>query len=44
MSDSACPWCEAEVVLETAALEQSCPDCQTTWRYEDEPVELPLAA
>ncbi len=44
MSDSTCPWCEAELVLEAAADEQRCADCHTTWRYEDDPVELALAA
>jgi predicted RNA-binding Zn-ribbon protein involved in translation (DUF1610 family) len=45
MNEMSCPWCEADIVLRVVADEQSCPECGTTWTYEDEPaVELPLAA
>jgi hypothetical protein len=46
MNDTTCPWCEAELVLRVVGDEQSCPECGTTWSYEDEvsEVELPLAA
>jgi hypothetical protein len=45
VSDVSCPWCEAELELQVAAAdEQNCPECHTTWRYDEEPVELALAA
>jgi ribosomal protein L37AE/L43A len=45
VNDITCPWCEAELVLRVATDEQSCPECGTTWSYEDEDVEeLALAA
>jgi predicted RNA-binding Zn-ribbon protein involved in translation (DUF1610 family) len=45
MNEMSCPWCEADIVLRVVADEQSCPECGTTWTYEDEPaVMLPLAA
>jgi hypothetical protein len=45
MNDNCCPWCEAVLLLEAGeSAEQSCPECLTTWLYEDEPVELALAA
>ena len=36
MNDTTCPWCEAELVLRVVGEEQSCPECGTTWSYEDE--------
>lgn len=45
MSDLNCPWCDGD--MGAAAIEvreQTCPECMTTWCYEDEPVELALAA
>ena len=36
MNDTTCPWCEAELVLRVVGDEQSCPECGTTWSYEDE--------
>lgn len=45
MNDTSCPWCEADLVLRVIDDEQTCPECGTTWSYEDEhAVELPLAA
>ena len=45
MSDACCPWCEADLVLRLVSDEQTCPECGTTWSYEDEATEeLPLAA
>ena len=45
MNDMSCPWCEAHLVLRLVEDEQTCPECGTTWSYEDEPAdELPLAA
>ena len=45
MNDLACPWCEAAIELAADdATEQQCPECLTTWCYEEMDVELPLAA
>jgi Zn-finger nucleic acid-binding protein len=46
MFDSTCPWCETDLVLGAKDRdEDQCPECLTTWRYEDEDVvELALAA
>jgi uncharacterized Zn-finger protein len=47
MIEIICPWCEATLRLGFAdeAVEQTCPECQTSWTYEDVPaVELPAAA
>jgi RNase P subunit RPR2 len=46
MNDVTCPWCATELVLRVVGDEQTCTDCGTTWRYEDEAegVELALAA
>ena len=45
MTDATCPWCEAQLRLASAdAPEQTCAECLTTWSYEDDPVELALAA
>jgi hypothetical protein len=46
MNDMTCPWCEVALELTVDQIdEQQCPDCLTSWRYEDEPViELLLAA
>jgi len=43
--DAKCPWCEIELALplDVEADAQTCPECLTTWRYEDAP-ELALAA
>ena len=40
-----CPWCESplELAVEPVA-EQQCPDCLTSWRYEEEEVSLAAAA
>jgi hypothetical protein len=45
MNNTTCPWCD--IALELAAddsAEQQCPECLTTWRYEEVELELPLAA
>jgi Zn-finger nucleic acid-binding protein len=36
VNDLHCPWCEAAVtVLDDAdAVEQTCPECLTSWMYE----------
>ena len=46
MNDNlSCPWCETDPILRIVADEQTCPECGTTWMYEDEPgIDLPLAA
>ena len=44
MSDERCPWCEAELVLRVVTDEDTCPECGTTWSYEDAEVDLALAA
>jgi Zn-finger nucleic acid-binding protein len=46
LNELSCPWCEVELTpaFADAAAEQTCPECRTTWLYEDEPVELELAA
>ena len=47
--DQSCPWCEAKLSVELRVVtdddSQTCPECLTTWTFEDEPVyELALAA
>jgi Zn-finger nucleic acid-binding protein len=42
MSDMSCPWCEADLVLRVVDDEQTCPECGTTWSYEDEAAEIEL--
>jgi hypothetical protein len=45
MNDIACPWCEIRLEgANEAADEQQCPECLTTWCYEEAEFELPLAA
>jgi hypothetical protein len=46
MSETQCPWCELPLELAVdQSSEQQCPECLTTWRYEDEyEAELALAA
>ena len=44
MNDTTCPWCETDLVLRLAADEQTCPECGTTWSYEEQEEELALAA
>lgn len=49
MLEQTCPWCEAKIKVELRVLTgdeaQTCPECLTTWAFEDEPVyELALAA
>lgn len=45
MNETTCPWCEAELTLNAAdAAEETCPECLTTWRYEEDPAEFALAA
>jgi predicted Zn finger-like uncharacterized protein len=49
MVEQSCPWCEATLRVEAAAITiddaQTCPECLTTWMLEDEPaIELALAA
>jgi hypothetical protein len=43
MNDLTCPWCESGLE-QLASQEQQCPECLTTWTYEEEPEELGLAA
>lgn len=45
MNDLACPWCESPLELAADGTEdQQCPECLTTWCYEDADLDLPLAA
>lgn len=45
MNDVTCPWCETDLVLRVVGDEQTCPECGTTWSYEDDEAgELALAA
>ena len=46
MIEGLCPWCEASLdVAPEGVTEEQCPECLTTWSYEDAPAEaLPLAA
>ena len=45
MSDMACPWCEARLEGSSdGSDEQQCPECLTTWCYEDADVDLLIAA
>jgi hypothetical protein len=45
MFDLSCPWCETDlgVTLEVEGEEQTCPECLTTWSYEQS-TEVALAA
>jgi hypothetical protein len=47
--EQSCPWCEATLRVDPAAIaeddEQTCRECLTRWVLEDEPeLELALAA
>jgi Zn-finger nucleic acid-binding protein len=46
MNDMSCPWCEVPLELTVDQNEeQQCPECLTSWRYEDRyEAELALAA
>ncbi len=49
MVQQACPWCEAALTVELRVVTDeeigNCPECLTTWTYEDESVyELARAA
>lgn len=49
MVEQSCPWCEAKLNVELRLVtdddSQTCSECLTSWRFEDEPVyELALAA
>jgi len=45
VNDISCPWCEADLMLRVVADEQTCPECGTTWSYEDDAEDsLPIAA
>lgn len=45
MLESTCPWCEAAIVVSNSPRgEDQCPECLTTWQYEEDEVALPLAA
>ena len=46
MVHMSCPWCEVEIAVGVPANEDEgqCPECLTTWAYEDDRVELALAA
>jgi hypothetical protein len=50
MYEISCPWCEIQLPLSFSdtRVEQTCPECSTTWSFEDDltelAVELPLAA
>ena len=36
MNDLRCPWCETDLILHLVSDEQTCPECGTTWSYEEE--------
>jgi Zn-finger nucleic acid-binding protein len=47
--EQSCPWCEARFKVELRAVtddeSETCPECLTTWVFEEEPAyELALAA
>ncbi len=45
MNDVACPWCETRLEgWNEGADEQQCPECLTTWCYEEAESEFLLAA
>ncbi|HUP83339.1 MAG TPA: hypothetical protein VM284_04020 [Candidatus Limnocylindria bacterium] len=49
MVEQNCPWCEAPLRVELHVVTDdeagACPECLTTWTYENDPVyELALAA
>jgi uncharacterized protein YbaR (Trm112 family) len=45
MIDLCCPWCEAQLAVETEQVdEQVCPDCLTSWRYVNEEPLTGMAA
>jgi hypothetical protein len=44
VNDCQCPWCEAAIELAAESDQQQCPECLSTWCYEDAEVELALAA
>jgi hypothetical protein len=49
MAQQTCPWCEASIKVELRVVTdddaQTCPECLTTWSFDEEPqVELGLAA
>ena len=49
MVEQSCPWCEATLRVDVAAIaaedEQTCPECLTKWMLEDQAeYELALAA
>ena len=45
MFNLSCPWCETDLptTLEVEVEEQTCPECQTSWTYE-QTAEVALAA
>ena len=47
VTETTCPWCEADIALAAAEEEaQQCPECLTTWSFvaERDQRELALAA
>jgi hypothetical protein len=45
VNDLTCPWCEVALELPAeVASEQQCPECLTTWSYEEDEIPLALAA
>jgi hypothetical protein len=45
MVELICPWCECDLLVGAQPRdEEQCPECLTTWRYEEDEVELALAA
>ena len=45
MVEVSCPWCESDVLVGVQQWQDGqCPECLTTWTYEDDEVELALAA
>ena len=44
MFEMDCPWCEATLAVDGNAEAGQCPECLTSWVYEDDVDALPLAA
>jgi hypothetical protein len=45
VNEHSCPWCETDLEIAADAMdEQQCPECLTSWRYEDDDISLAIAA
>jgi phage FluMu protein Com len=44
MIEIRCPWCEEPVLVELSeSVQQSCPECLTSWSFEETAAEEPIA-